>query len=84
MTVRKWGERPAKIWEGLQTLREGRKGWVGVSQTDLQLMKVLQGCQVVLKPISGGGVTCLPGRTSYMICGAQAETNMQGPLLKSG
>lgn len=58
---------------------------MGVSQTDLQLMKVLQGCQVVLKPIWGGGeVTCLPGRTSYMICGAQVETNMQGPLLKSG
>lgn len=58
MTVRKWGERPAKIWESLQTLREGRKGWVGVSQTDLQLMKALQGCQVVLKPIwavGGGG-----------------------------
>lgn len=58
----------------------GRKGWVEVPQTDL----LLKECSARMpgSPQARLAVVCLPGRNSYVICGAQCEMNTQGPLLK--
>ena len=52
-----------------------------VSQTDMQFKE--DSARMPGGPGAHLGFACLPGRTSYLICGAQCEMNMQDPLLRN-